>query len=155
MPGFPSSGSSRIDPDCFTEGEQMLFQKIMELAEKHGSNLTPELLDQEWPYISKAFGVLRWRALDIFQTYMSVGDPIKDWFFKLHLTNFLCEINLVYKNLDRWTEEDKQDFLKNVDLSKIFIFPWLRKKDDFLKPADSGSEEIVSDDSENEHYDRV
>lgn len=49
--------------------------------------------------------------------------PIRDWYFKLHLVNFLARLKETFENLDRWTERDRQDFLEHQDLSKVFIMP--------------------------------
>ena len=123
MPDQPQSGSTKIDPSCLTEGERLLFQRITEFAEKHGSHPTPDELAQEWPLIVKGYEVVRWRGADLFRTTMDTGDPIKNWFFNLHLVNFLANLNKVYDNLERWTEKDRQDFLDNTDLDKVFIIP--------------------------------
>ena len=123
MSDYPQPGSTRLDPNCLTEGEQLLFQKITELAEKHGSHPSVEELEQEWHFISKGLEIMRWHGADLFRTSMKTGDPIKDWYFSLHLVNFLANLNKVYDNLERWTEKDRQDFLDNTDLDKVFIIP--------------------------------
>ena len=121
MLDYPQPASTRIDSSCLTEGERLLFQRITEFAEKHGSHPNPGELAQEWPLIVKGYEVVRWRGADLFRTSMDTGDPIKKWFFNLHLVNFLHNLNKVYDNLERWTEKDRQDFLDNTDLDKVFI----------------------------------
>lgn len=123
MPDYPQPGTTKLDLNCLTEGERLLFQRITEFAEKHGSHPTSDELAQEWPLIVKGYEVVRWRSADLFRATMDTGDPIKNWFFNLHLVNFLHNLNKVYDNLERWTEKDRQDFLDNTDLDKVFIIP--------------------------------
>ena len=123
MTDSPQPGTTKLDLNCLTEGERLLFQRITEFAEKHGSHPNLDELAQEWPFISKGLEIMRWHGADLFQTSMKTGDPVKDWFFNLHLVNFLHNLNKVYDNLERWTEKDRQEFLDSTDLDKVFIIP--------------------------------
>jgi hypothetical protein len=101
----------------------LLFRRVEEITEKYGKNPPQSVLVDAMPFFLKGVEVLRWRALDLFQTSMETGDPIRDWYFKLHLVNFLARLKETFENLGRWTERDRQDFLEHQDLSKVFIMP--------------------------------
>lgn len=56
-----------------------------------------------------------------------LGDEIEEWYFKLHLYNFLADLSECLKRVRKWSEKDREEFLNDMKqdgmLNKVFRFP--------------------------------
>jgi hypothetical protein len=125
-----SSEGIRIDFDSFTEPEKQLFRKIWEITEKYGSSPPADVLEANKECIFKAGEVISWRVLELFMFVMRElleGDEIEEWYFKLHLYNFLSDLGECLQRVRKWSEKDREEFLSDMKrdnmINKVFRIP--------------------------------
>lgn len=120
----------RVDFDSFPEPEKLLLRRVFEIEEKYGSAPPADVIEANAEIILKAMEVISWRVLELFMFVMSetLGcDEIKVWFFKLHLYNFFEDLKECLKNVRKWSEKDREEFLRDMKesgmLNKVFRIP--------------------------------
>jgi len=120
----------RLDFDSFTEPEKQLFRKIWEIWDKYGSNPPADVLEANREFFSKAAEVLCGRVFDLFMFLnreLLGEDEIEYWYFKLHFWNFLADLNECLQRVRKWSEKDRQEFLKDMKehdaMNKVFRIP--------------------------------
>lgn len=106
----------RIDFDSFPEPEKQLLRKILEIQEKNGSEPSAEVVEANAEFIFKAREVIGWRVLELFMFVMKelLDDEIEEWYFKLHLGNFLADLNECLQRVRKWSEKDREEFLSHM-----------------------------------------
>ena len=128
----------RLDFDSFSEPEKQLFNRILEIQQKYGSEPPADVIEANAEFIFKAREVIGWRVLELFMFVMKEllgGDEIEEWFFKLHFYNFFEDLKDCLANVRRWSEKDREEFLRDMkenDMGNIV----------FRIPRDSGSEDL-------------
>ena len=109
----------RFDFSSFTEPEQLVLLKNFELHDKYKSRWTREIVMENQDIILKGNQIVMTRVCELFQTAMLgalMVDDLEAWFFKFHFNDFLkCWIEC-QKNLQKWSNKDREDFLRDVDL---------------------------------------
>jgi hypothetical protein len=125
-----SSDVIRLDFDSFTEPEKQLFNKIWEIQEEYGSSPPAEVIEANKELIFKASEVLSWRVLQLFMFVMKQlleHDEIEEWYFKLHFYNFFADLSDCLKNVRRWSDKDREEFLRDMKehdmMNKVFRIP--------------------------------
>ena len=125
-----ASDGIRIDFDSFTEPEKQLFRKIWEIQEKYGSSPPADVVEANREFIFKAREVISWRVLELFMFVMKEllgGDEIEEWYFKLHFYNFFEDLKECLKNVRKWSEKDREEFLRDMKrdgmINKVFRIP--------------------------------
>jgi len=125
-----SSDGILIDFDSFTEPEKQLFRKIWEIQEKYGSSPPADVVEANREFIFKAREVISWRVLELFMFVMKEllgGDEIEEWYFKLHFYNFFEDLKECLKNVRKWSEKDREEFLRDMKrdgmINKVFRIP--------------------------------
>ena len=156
MKAVPCSGI-RIDLDSFPEEEKLLISKACKLEEADFSpNLPKEVVDENHKLLCKFFEVTARRVVELFVDMIPNSlccDELERWYFKLHFFNFLADFTDCYKRLRKWSEEERQEMLKLLEetggTDKFFRFPrgYLERN--------SAEAKKVTEEEENEHYDRV
>lgn len=92
-------GTTRIDWNCLTERERLLFDRINEIKDEYGSNPPDVVLQENQALFNKGIEILARRAIDLFRTVMTTlyvtdvqDDPMIDFIFTTRLFWFLHEI---------------------------------------------------------------
>jgi len=137
-----SSDVIRIDFDSFTEPEKQLFRRIWEIEQKYGSSPPADVIKANKEFFFKAREVISRRVLELFIFVMSEmlgGDEIEVWYFKLHFYNFMEDLKDCLKNVRKWSEEDRQEFLRDMKrsgmMNKVFRLPRGWSEEDKQKAA--------------------
>lgn len=125
-----SSDVIRIDFDSFSEPEKQLFRKIWEIERKYGSSPPVDVIEANKEFIFKAREVISRRVLELFMFVMGEvlgGDEIEVWYFKLHFYNFFEDLSDCLKNVRKWSEKDREEFLRDMKqndmMNKVFRIP--------------------------------
>jgi hypothetical protein len=120
----------RIDVDSFSEPEKQLFNKIWEIQEEYGSSPPGDVLEENLEFFIKAYEVIFRRVLELFLFAVPKAfgwDEIEEWYFKLHFYNFFEDLSDCLKNVSRWSEKDRKEFLDDMKRSgmidKVFRIP--------------------------------
>jgi len=112
----PSEGI-RIDFNSFTEPEQLVLLKNLELQDKYGSRWPHEVIVANRELIVKANEIASKRATELFLFIMPRAfmlDEVEQYFFKMHFSIFLESLTVCLKNVKKWSEKDKADFLRDI-----------------------------------------
>jgi hypothetical protein len=118
LESLPSEGI-RIDFCSFTEPEQLIILKNLELSEKYEGRWTHEIIIENKELILKLNHILISRVMELFTFAMPRAmmlDELEQWFFKFNFNEFFRRWFECQKNLKKWSEKDREDFLRDVDL---------------------------------------
>ena len=113
---LPSEGI-RIDFHSFTEPEQLVVLKNYELEEKYGGRWTRELIMENKDLILKFNHIIIARMIELFEFAMPRAmmlNEIEQWFFKFNFHEFFRRWFECQKNLKKWSEKDREDFLRDI-----------------------------------------
>ena len=113
----PSDGV-RFDFSSFTEPEQLVILKNQELEEKYGGKWTCELIMENKDLILKLNHIIIARIIELFEFAMPKAmmiDELEEWFFKLNFHEFFRRWLECQKNLSKWSETDRRDFLRDIN----------------------------------------
>ena len=114
----PSEGI-RIDFYSFTEPEQLIILKNLELHEKYRGIWTHEAVMENKEVILKLNHIAISRVIELFTFTMPRAmmlDEVEQWFFKFNFNEFFRCWFECQKNLQKWSKKDREDFLRDVDL---------------------------------------
>jgi hypothetical protein len=114
----PSEGI-RIDFYSFTEPEQLVILKNLELDEKYRGRWTHEAIMENKELILKLNHIAISRVIELFTFAMPRAmmlDEVEQWFFKFNFNEFFRRWFECQKNLQKWSKKDREDFLRDVDL---------------------------------------
>ena len=143
--------STRIDPDCLSEGEKRLFARVDEIIDEYGGAVLPDhVLAENGELLWKAVEIVVRRAVDLFSTVMPEafgGGEIVKWYFKLHFYNFLVDWTECVANLNKWSEEDRREFL--VDMKRD---GWLDKVFRLHRGGTTDDVKVVEGDEEDDSF---
>jgi hypothetical protein len=112
----PSEGI-RFDFNSFTEPEQLVILKNVELHEKYDNHWTKEAVLENKDVIVKCNGIVIDRATELFLFALPRAmmlDEVEQWFFKFHYNQFLSQWIECLKNLKKWSKKDRDDFLRDI-----------------------------------------
>jgi hypothetical protein len=116
----PSEGI-RIDFSSFTEPEQLVILKNLELNEKYHGRWTHEAIMENKELILKLNHIVISRVMDLFSFTMPRAlmlNEVEQWFFKPHC-NFFWERWLeCQKNVSKWSEKDREVFLQDMKITE-------------------------------------
>ena len=121
----PSEGI-RIDFSSFTEPEQLVILKNLELHEKYQGRWTHEVIMENKEVILKLNHIIITRAIELFQTLMLGAlmlDEIEASLFKLNFSLFLERWIECQKNISKWLEKDREVFRRDMKITEA-----MRKK---------------------------
>jgi hypothetical protein len=125
-----SSDVVRLDFESFSEPEKQLFNKIWEIQQEYGFSPPADVIEANKELVFKASEVISWRVIQLFMFVMKelLGeDEIEEWYFKLHFYNFFVDLKECLANVRKWSEKDRQDFLKDMKehdtMNKVFRIP--------------------------------
>ena len=118
METFPVEGTTKIDPNCLTDRELRLIQKVDEIQEKYAPNLPPvDVMFENWKLFSKVAQIIIERTYDLFVTVMSkafYGDEIEEHYFKVHFFNFMKDWIECMENVQKWTLEERDEWKRDM-----------------------------------------
>jgi len=124
-------GTTRIDWNCLTERERLLFDRINEIKDEYGSNPPDDVLQETHALFNKGVEILARRALDLFRTVMVTlyvtdvqEDPMVDFIFTTRLFWFLHEMR---RHADQMRKEEEL-YEKHGD-SEDFERAWKEHKE--------------------------
>jgi hypothetical protein len=112
----PSEGI-RFDFKSFTEPEQLVILKNVELYEKYHNHWTREAVLENKDVIVKCNGIVIDRATELYLFAMPRAmmlDEVKQWFFKFHFNMFLKNWIACLQNVKKWPAKDRDDFLRDI-----------------------------------------
>jgi hypothetical protein len=113
------SDGVRLDFNSLTEPEQLIILKNMELDEKYQGKWTHEAIMENKEVILKLNHIAVSRVIELFTFTMPRAmmlDEIEQWFFKFNFNEFFRRWFECQKNLKKWTKQDREDFLRDVQL---------------------------------------
>lgn len=124
-------GTTRIDWNCLTERERLLFDRINEIRDEYGANPPDDVLRENHALFVKGVEILARRAIDLFKTVMVTlyvtdvqDDPIMDFIFTTRLFWFLNEMR---RHADQMRKEEEL-YEKHGD-SEDFERAWKEHKE--------------------------
>jgi hypothetical protein len=112
-----SSEGIRIDFNSFTEPEQLVLLKNFELDDKYRSRWTREAILENKELILKGNHIIISRIIELFLFAMPRAlmlDEVEQWFFKFHFNSFLELWIECQKNVSKWSQKDREDFLRDM-----------------------------------------
>ena len=115
----PSEGI-RIDFSSFTEPEQLVILKNLELNEKYQGRWTHEVIMENKELILKLNHIVISRVMDLFSFAMPRAmmlDELEQWFFKFHFNEFFRRWFECQKNVSKWSKKDREDFLRDIKVN--------------------------------------
>lgn len=116
-----SSEGIRIDFSSFTEPEQLVILKNLELDEKYDGKWTHEIVMENKDLILKLNHIVISRVMDLFAFTMPRAlmlDEVEQWFFKLHCNLFGERWLECQKHVSKWSEKDREDFLRDMKVTE-------------------------------------
>jgi hypothetical protein len=114
----PSEGI-RLDFHSFTEPEQLVILKNLELTEKYQGRWTREAIMENKEVLLKLNHIVLSRVMELFTFAMPRAmmlDEVEQWFFKFNFNEFFRHWFECQKNLQKWSKKDREDFLRDVKL---------------------------------------
>ena len=112
-----ASEGIRIDFNSFTEPEQLVLLKNFELDDKYRYRWTREAILENKELILKGNHIIISRVIELFLFAMPRAlmlDEVEQWFFKFHFNNFLERWIECQKNVSKWSQKDREDFLRDM-----------------------------------------
>ena len=116
----PSEGI-RIDFSSFTEPEQLVILKNLELHEKYQDRWTHEVIMENKELILKLNHIVISRVMDLFSFTMPRAlmlNEIEQWFFKLHCNLFWERWLECQKHVSKWSEKDREVFHRDMKITE-------------------------------------
>src|SRR3990170_1580361 len=117
LKSVPSEGI-RIDFSSFTEPEQLVLLKNGELDEKYHYGWSREAILENKELIVKCNMIIIERVNELFLFTMPRAlmlDEVEQWFFKLNFSFFLERWIECQKNVRKWSQKDRDDFLRDME----------------------------------------
>jgi hypothetical protein len=115
-----SSEGIRIDFYSFSEPEQIVVLKNMELTEKHRGRWTYKAILENQEIILKANQIILSRMMELFAFTMPRAmmlDELEQWFFKFNFHEFFRRWIDCQKYLRKWSQKDREDFLRDIKIN--------------------------------------
>jgi hypothetical protein len=109
--------SIRFDFNSFTQPEQLIILKNIELHEKYDNHWTKEAVLENKDVIVKCNGIVIDRAVELFLFAMPRAmmlDEVEQWFFKFHFNMFLKNWIECLEHVKKWSKKDRDDFLRDI-----------------------------------------
>ena len=113
-----ASEGIRIDFKSFSEPEQLVLLKNFELDDKYRSRWTREAILENKELILKGNHIVITRIIELFQSAMPGAlmlDEIEASLFKLNFNLFLQRWIECQKNVRKWSQKDREDFLGDMN----------------------------------------
>ena len=111
----PSEGI-RIEFNSFTEPEQMVLRKNLELEDQYRGKWTKENIMQNSELIIKANMIIVQRLDELFLFAVPRAlmlDEVDQFFFNVNFRGFWERWLECQKNVHKWSKKDREDFLRN------------------------------------------
>lgn len=158
----PKEHIARFDPNSFTDAEKLLFLRIEELNKQHGTPLPPDVLKANKDLVCKASDILLKYSMDTFRIAILCffGDPESQRdknIFDLFLYNSLLDLILCLKEAHKQPQNEEES-LRLFDKYDFFgkLSHLTRDTNLEMEKQESGLIKTEhSEDTDNEHYDRV
>jgi hypothetical protein len=125
-------GTTRIDWNCLTERERLLFDRIVEIQDEYKPHLPPDdVLQENHALFNKGIEIIARRTIDLFRTVMKTlyitnaqEDSLVDFIFTARLFWFLHEVK-------RQTEQmrKEEELYEKHEGSEDFERAWKEYKD--------------------------
>jgi hypothetical protein len=115
----PSEGI-RIDFYSFTEPEQLIILKNLELDEKYRGRWMQEAIIENKEVILKLNHIAISRVIELFTFAMPRAmmlDEVEQWFFKFNFNEFFRRWFECQKNVSKWSKKDREDFLRDIKVN--------------------------------------
>jgi hypothetical protein len=113
----PPSESIRFYFSSLTEPEQLVLLRNFELDDKYRGRWTREAILENKDVILKGNRIVIERSIELFQRAMSGAlmlDELERWFFQFNFYWFLESWIECQKNLGKWSEKERTDFLRDI-----------------------------------------
>jgi hypothetical protein len=106
-----SSEGIHIDFYSFTEPEQLVILKNIELTEKYRGEWTHKAIIENKEIIFKANQIILSRMMELFEFTMPRAmmlDELEQWFFKFNFHDFFRRWIECQKYLRKWSQKDRR-----------------------------------------------
>ena len=116
LKSVPSEGI-RLDFYSFTEPEQLVLLKNLELDEKYRSEWTREALLENKELIVKCNMIVIQRMNEMFLFMVPRAlmlDEVDQFFFNVNFWGFWERWMECKKNVEKWSRQDREDFLRDI-----------------------------------------
>ena len=116
----PSEGI-RIEFSSFTEPEQLVILKNLELDQKYQDRWTHEVMMANKEVILKLNHITMSRVIELFMFAMPRAmmlDEVEQWFFKLHCNLFWERWLECQKHVSKWSEKDREVFRRDMKITE-------------------------------------
>lgn len=117
---LPSEGI-KIDFRSFTEPEQLVLLKNFELDEKYSGRWTHEVIMENKEVILKLNHIVISRLTELFLFAMPRAmmlDEVEQALFRINFWIFIERIIEVQKKVSKWSEKDREVFLRDMKISE-------------------------------------
>ena len=114
-----ASEGIRFDFNSFTEPEQLVILKNYELYQKYHDHWTKEAVLENKDIIAKCNGIVINRATELYLFAMPRAmmlDDVEQWFFRFHFNLFLENWIECFKNVEKWSKKDRDEFLRDITI---------------------------------------
>ncbi|MGA3060169.1 MAG: hypothetical protein ABSD92_07335 [Candidatus Bathyarchaeia archaeon] len=90
-----AESETRIDLNCLTEAERMLFEEVDEIIDKYSPGRPPrDVIEKNADLWSKGLEIFARRATELFVYVMPASlccDELEEWYFKIYFHNFMLD----------------------------------------------------------------
>jgi hypothetical protein len=97
-----AKSETRIDSNCLTEPERVLFEKVQEIIGKYAPAIPPQdVIEKNADLWYKGLEIFGRRAIELFVEVMPATlccDELETWYFKMYFHNFLLETGFLKLN---------------------------------------------------------
>ncbi len=113
---------TRLDWSSFSDAEKLLFYKVSEAEEEYRQTGNTDVLVKNVDLIYKSLEVILNHVSDLYcyvvPTILSICTwdefEIIEYFFKLHFFNFVSDFAECIENIQKWSQNDRQEFLLDL-----------------------------------------
>jgi hypothetical protein len=155
----PPHSEIKLDLDCFSEAEKILFGRVDEIAKEYRQTGSVEVLLKNSDLISKNLEVILRRVRELYchivPRVLGCGetDAVVEYFFWLLFFNFEADLKDCLAHLAAWSKKDREAFAQDLKDNKAVFFRIPRDLNDFSDldlddSNDSGNEKEEKQENE-------
>ena len=110
-----AKSETRIDFNCLTEPERMLFEKVQEIIDKYAPAIPPkDIIEKNADLWYKSLEIFGKRTTELFVEVVPASfccDELEEWYFKLYFYNFWLDWMGSIQDLRKMPKEQHEELL--------------------------------------------
>ena len=110
-----AKSETRIDFNCLTEPERMLFEKVQEIIDKYAPAIPPkDIIEKNADLWYKSLEIFGKRTTELFVEVVPASfccDELEEWYFKLYFYNFWLDWMESIQDLRKMPKEQHEELL--------------------------------------------